>query len=176
MYDSTADCTCPGQGELPTEPTEGGWYLGAPLDDLIATVPLEPPFTYYRIAQLLEHDIYGLEWEFELVSGGPVTKYGRYGQTSGTFDVWLFNVNSDNFGAGKKIQSGSTVYNQLHPEGGYQNLTDGGGKFSQNVNAPIATKGQVAAGEVYARVDSGSATVAVKNIRFIHNVNSPSHQ
>lgn len=184
-YDDTATCTCPGDtsGESPV--STDGWYLGVEMVSEDANVPIGEPISttwgYSYILNSPTHDVYGVWFKIEYVSGGAFASVKRSNDPAPgvTYDVYVNNANSDSLTIGTTyIQCGTSILQQMVESGAltpyHTCLSNSGGDFSTNIAAPIATGGQSVLETIACSV-GGSAGIARIRVRWLHNVNSPSH-
>lgn len=189
-----ANCDCPDAivptGE--TEPTEGGWYLSALLDESTIPVPFNralgfpyDSWGYAFASQELEHDVFGWVCEIAKVSGfmGALKRANDHVETvMGPCDVYLCGSNSDADTPPRKYaQMNQAEFDALGLAAqGYIRLAPLGTDDYASYNDPPAVAGQVACFafgcQVYPSDPSQNGTVRISGIRWLMNTNSASHQ
>lgn len=168
------DCTCPNLDE--TEPTENGWYLGSPAADLVIESTTSSGWTPTCRSHTPEHDVYGVVFEVIHPVTGPadLKKMSRSTACSGETGTSLWGDTSGNSTSHPRVGTAvDTVMDELFGEGNYA-LSSGGVSWSSNPASPTYAGGTtlVEAWELGVNlVDEAT----IRNVRFIHNSNSPSH-
>jgi hypothetical protein len=178
---SDADCACVDSGlGGPTVPTASGWYWSAEQEHInyIAPEDGEDMFGYGRFEIVADHDMYGMQFRCAKLAGDNVQKMGRNAQSEQPFDVNWFNANSDSFSLGHLyVQVATGPFAELYPSppSDVHNVVDGGGNFSNIVGSPTVEQGERVKGRIICRVEEGSASFVITDLRYLHNENSASH-
>lgn len=166
------DCSCPDAADQETSQTEAGYYFGA-----ARTVQVTAPGGFNsEVAVFMEavpHDVYGVAWKAEYVSGDPLQYIKRANDATpqAGYDVWMFGSNSDSDGADEWfVQCTDNAWSG----GGVSALLDGTTHYNnfQCDDAPneVAAAGQLVLAKfaVRAQGDPASTLVNVK-LRWLHN-------
>lgn len=177
-YD-TSDCDCPSDILGETTPGVDGWYLSAAFDDIDYAVP-DDAWAYFNIHEVLKHDIYGVVWEVDYVSGGhkaTLKPSNNIGDLTVSYDVMLNGSNSANLALGTMYAAmGPLAYADVFPSGGPTRNVDGVG-WSDVIASPVALKNQIALYIVAGQALSAEGDGLWRRYRWrwVHNINSPSH-
>lgn len=182
----TDDCSCP-MPETETDPSENGWYLSAPLDTALFDIPYDvggsDPLDVWGYAygkQAAQHDIFGYIVTLELVSGSMgIAKRSNDAQAhQGTYDVFLSGSNSDAYSLPKlQAQMNESEYQELGLGPlGYTRVQPLSGDGYTDENDPPVDGGEIALMSWSLQRDGANLGVGrMSNLRWLHNVNSPSH-
>jgi hypothetical protein len=177
--DLTQDCNCPGPGNEATNPSSNGWYLSAERTVNITGVG---GFDYGHgsLMETVQHDIYGIIWRTEYISGDPinVVKRGNSAIPISGWDNFMHGSNSDNFGSNSdwKCQVGDAAFADIDgtlPENFTQEKDF---DFSDVVASPVNTKGQIVNSTIDVQAQGDPASNIVKcTWRWLYNSGSASH-
>jgi hypothetical protein len=184
------DCECTGglvQGE--TNPDANGWYLSANMADDVILVFDQLTWAVQLTTTTLEHDVYGSFLRLEVSTSGDTVKRMKTDQTISGYtppnvDKELWSNTSDHLEAlNPAIPIISTlteaIRDSLAAQLGYIANHDGGGigLNSTVIASPPAIAGEsLGAALLSERPTKLGAGLEIKELRLVHNVNSPSHQ
>lgn len=179
-----ATCICEGQIEGDSGSSASGWYLGAP-HAVTMPAPLPPTYPDYGFTwfkEAIPHDIYGVVVVMATQTG-TMDHWKRTNAPApaemGVHDVYMSGTNSDFFPLAVPAAyafisvAQMTELNAIGELVGYARVDPLPGNGSEVVLSPVATIQQIAlmACTVY---DTVPGTVQM-TLRWLHNINSPSH-
>lgn len=187
QYIDSDACDCPASGDTGTGESEvsaSGWYLSAPIS---ASYPVPQPTAYpdygfVYVQQTLLHDIYGLVAILNPVSGS-MNHFKRTNDPAPNFmpahDIYMSSTNSDNFPLSVTAAYAFinvNQFNELNAIGelnGWARVDPLLGDGSPDYSNPVGLAGESAL--MSFTVYDNTAGVVEVQLRWLHNVNSPSH-
>lgn len=182
--DFLSDCNCPDVGpDSETEPDAQGWYMSAPLD---ATFFVGSSVVdCYGVIEQVTHDVYGFFFRIN-TSQEDVVKRMSCGNTGGGLDANFTEVDqSVTADSSDHLETSNQAYPfiqiddddigaSLAAQRGYDIFTKKtGGVDGTVISTPDAVGGQTLG--IRIEVDKDVTYHDLLEVRFIHNINSPSH-
>lgn len=175
--DNTQDCSCPLEAGEPTEPTENGWYLSQEYEVTATATGVYNTKACLR-QQCLE-DVFGVVFRAEWTAADPwnLKRMGSASAECDTADQTAWGDTSDHleydpqgtyYGCGD-----TTVLDEVVGSGLYEQKTSNYGTPT-NPASPTWAAGTVISHGFYGDDMSAGEQYTIR-LRFIHNINSPSH-
>jgi len=177
---TTANCDCPEQPTGETAQTTSGWYFSAPRI-LRVNAPGGFNDAVAVFFETLPHDAFGIAWQGVEVSGFPLlrVKPSNDSAPQSGFDHWWFGSNSNSDGPdGWQVQCGNGAWAEISADALLPDMTHYlQFLWSDTPATPGADAGELSLAKINARADGGDTDYAVVDIaiRYLYNVNSPSH-
>jgi hypothetical protein len=176
------NCDCP-VPELPPNiigPTANGWYLSEPLSFDVGC-PGGFNYGYASFLAVADHDCYGVMYTYERLSGFPINrlKPAYPSVPVGGYNVYWFVSNSDHDGeATTYLQHANQAYAQIAPLVTNPVQKNVVGKCTDTIATPIVLKDQIMLATLAGQASGGDNDYVVVRftVRWLQNLNSPSHQ
>jgi hypothetical protein len=187
-----ADCTCPGVTipQQATDPDAQGWYLGENwADQFTKMTETDNTWDQWVATKIAPHDVYGHFLKMTGTPGSVVVRMGATAITGGTYPPHDATLWTDSSGDLTTLnltyplisRQTEAIRLSLAAQRGFTGAIDGGtiGIDGVTINPPPA--GGEAGNNILAVLRSVKESQLgvnfhVQELRFIHNINSPSHQ
>lgn len=177
LFDTTQNCDC-GSSTGPTAPTSNGWYLSAPYSKLVTSVGDWTTHNYHNIQ--VPHDAFGIVYYIEYTNVGKTVKRMSVGAGSPpAYDLDCWGDTSEllnSYGQGYLFAQGAQiVVNEVLAGQTFTRFTDATAYGTpSNPASPVVVAGDVVLHHMV-HVDTVAGDTLKMYVRFIHNINSPSH-